>query len=350
MYSVNQVNQFYVVTKIAEADIQASDPVGTLSAPMTSPDESYMYFKYKGAGGIISTDRIKKCKVLWGSYATAASMDSAYKTWTLALSGNPIVGQDYIIHFNFRSYFGMSDEDQYNKSASARAFSATAKELYIRLAVSIAKNFSREVDLPFKVQLGYSTSSVTDVTPLSKYETLVADGNSYNKIILTEVAQPWELGRMKLTRPDFEIIPSYITDNGLDRTDWLTITTGESASVITNGKETADLEWFFHGERGDQYRGKDWPLSISTPDKLLVNPDAKYDYGIVHFYDDIDNEGPQKSERDITFVTAAGDSAPDLEDLVKTIVEFSGLDSYSVDGTATPVAAAESDDDSDDNH
>lgn len=84
------------------------------------------------------------------------------------------------------------------------------------------------------------------------------------------------------------------------------------------------------GERGDQYRGKDWPLSISTPDSLKVDPSKEYNYLIVHFWDDIDNEGPQKSERDMTFVAEAKTtgSSVNLETLANSIALSSELGHY----------------------
>jgi hypothetical protein len=98
--------------------------------------------------------------------------------------------------------------------------------------------------------------------------------------------------------------------------------------------ETADLEWFCKGERADQYRGKDWPLSISTPATLMVDPSKEYNYAIVHFWDDIDNEGPQKSERDMTLV-APTDANVDLDSLAQELAAFVGLDTYIKDGVAT---------------
>lgn len=98
------------------------------------------------------------------------------------------------------------------------------------------------------------------------------------------------------------------------------------------------MEWFFKGERGDQYRGKDWPLSISTPATLLADPTKEYNYMIVHFWDDIDNEGPQKSERDMTFVADSAGTV-NLDTLAKAVAKFAGLDHYIKNGVATTTAS-----------
>lgn len=337
MYSVNQVTQLYVVTKTNQATL---DTVGYLSSQLGN--EEFKYYKYLGAGGILATDRIKKCKVKWITYTDAVQMDRPLKVTKIALSGSPVAGQDYIINFSFRNYFGMSDEDTYEKHASARAFAGySADDLYKRLAISLAKNLSREIDKPFKVQLGYSTNSFDDVTELTKPEDLTH--SSYTGLVVTELEQPWQLGRYKFNRPNWTVHLVPIVSSGVEDYQWATITNSESATVLGNGKETADFEWFCMGERGDQYRGKDWPLSITTPASLLVNPAKKYNYLWVHFWDDIDNEGPQKSERDMVFITSTDDAAnADLFALGSEIAEFAGLDGMKANGSAvsaTKVAA-----------
>jgi len=363
MYSVNQVNQLYVVKAVKTA-VESGDAAGTLYAKTNTSNSPVafetnggiaQYFKYMGAGGLISTDRIKKGKVKWVSYTTAASMAKKRRVCTIAIpSGTtPIVGQDYIINFSFRNYFGMSDEDTYEKFAVARAMDTNAKSLYRDLAISLAKNMSREVDMPFKIQLGSGTNNgtLTDVLPTTKATSL--SGN-YTAIVLTELDQPYKLGRLKSLRPEYTVsfspAKATVSSAVVETSHWANYTdTFPSTNPVTNGRETADLEWFCMGERGDQYRGKDWPLSITTPASLLVNPDGSYDYVVVHFWDDIDNEGPQKSERDMTFVanvnTTTGGSATNaiiLGNLAKNIALAAGLDSYIVDGVSTPTVAAQS--------
>lgn len=366
MYSVNQVNQLYVVKEIVapesgetNAVLAAKDDPGTL-AQQFSADGWYTYFKYMSNGGMIATDRIKKRKVKWVTYTSAAKMRQALRTWVITMnsdvnSGNPVPGQDYILNFSFRNYFGMSDEDTYEKHASARAFDADPSRLLATLAISLAKNFSREIDLPFNIAVTRATGSgahsattgrAVSVTPTTKLEdlhvvdnTTAANNKAVINIVLTEKIQPWQLGRMKLTRPQFTLHFVPVIINSLENYEWGKVTetlgsTSTAGQYIGNGMETADMEWFFKGERADQYRGKDWPLSISTPATLMVDPTKEYNHVVVHFWDDIDNEGPQKSERDLTLVAATDDSV-DLGNLAKSIAAFADLDQYIKDGEAT---------------
>lgn len=337
MYSVNQVTQFYVVT---QKNVQNPTAPGQLS-PVITTDPDYIYFKYCGKGGVIATDRIKKGKVKWVTYTDANHMDKPKRVVEIAFnnnvnSGNPVPGEDYIINFSFRNYFGMSDEDTYEKHASARAFSSDTKSTMLaRLAISLAKNMSREVDKPFEIFLLGSADPLAPnnqdefgpITVNTKIESL---NGTYSKIVLKELEQPWELGRFKATRPEFKTRLVPITVNGIEEYNWATITeTLDTDDVIGNGRETADLEWFCMGERGDQYRGKDWPLSITTTASMMVNPEARYDYVIVHFWDDIDNEGPQKSERDMIFVGADNVGMVNVAD---SIVNALRITNYLVNG------------------
>ena len=340
MYSVNQVKQLYVIGRAGQTITSASTK-GDLSATITSNNGEYIYWKYMSAGGPMATDRIKKCKVKWISVTDAEAMRKPLRTWTIKMnsnvnSGNPVVGEDYIVSFDFKHYFGMSDEDAYFKQAAARAFTTTASDLIWALASSLAKNFSREIDKPFKIEVKYSSTYV-EVTPTSEQDT----SKTYTEIRLTELIQPWELGRYKLLQPDFTINFVPVTISGVDNYKWGTVTEGTSSgspSYIGNGMETADFEWFCMGERGDQYRGKDWPLSITTPATLMVDPTKEYNYLIVHFWDDIDNEGPQKSERDLIFLAEKKVSGGvDLEGMAAAIAAAVGLDGYTVDGEYTPV-------------
>lgn len=351
MYSVNQVKQLYVVDKIKEpaenetvAVMESTDGSGTL-VPKLFHDGSFIYFQYKNVhGDVMATDRIKKCKVKWITFIEGEAMRKNKKKTVITLTSDgstavaPVVGQDYIINFSFRNYFGMSDEDTYEKHAVARAMSTDPSELLAELAVSLAKNMSREIDQPFVITADVATTSSgsasthPEVTKFTKVGDLSNGSNKFVKsITLTEADQPWELGRMQQTRPNYTVHFVPIVNNGVETYKWGYADTTEVAAngVIKNGADTADFEWFCMGERGDQYRGKDWPLSITTPANLMVKANKEYDYLTIHFWDDIDNEGPQKSERDMIFVTDNSGSNNDLEDIAEAVCKACGLGFYS---------------------
>lgn len=232
--------------------------------------------------------------------------------------GAPVAGQDYILRIAFRQYVGMSDEDQYFKYGMVHAYAGMdADEFYKVLALSIAKNFSREVVPLIKIEVhskatkskgGFDSNGYMVVTPTTKdngksdttnpyyaTDTLVTD---IDNIRITEVEQPWRLGVMAQTPVYFTVQSVPVTVNG-DERHWATLTEGTSGS-IGNGKTIADLEYFCMGERGDIYRGVGFPNNIPTT--YLVDPTVKYNVIDIHYAYVGSNESVQKSEKTITLV------------------------------------------------
>ena len=230
--------------------------------------------------------------------------------------GAPVAGQDYILRIAFRQYVGMSDEDQYFKYGMVHAYAGMdADEFYKVLALSIAKNFSREVVPLIKIEVhskatkskgGFDSNGYMVVTPTTKdngksdttnpyyaTDTLVTDIDS---IRITEVEQPWRLGVMAQTPVYFTVQSVPVTVNG-DERHWATLTEGTSGS-IGNGKTIADLEYFCMGERGDVYRGIGFPNNIPTT--YLVDPTVKYNVIDIHYAYVGSNESVQKSEKTLS--------------------------------------------------
>ncbi len=67
------------------------------------------------------------------------------------------------------------------------------------------------------------------------------------------------------------------------------------------------MEYFYMGERGDQYRNIGWPNVIST--KYLVDPTAEYNTIDLHYAYQGSAEDIQKSEKDITLAIVKVDDS-----------------------------------------
>ena len=310
-FSVNQVRQLYVVNAVKSEGqaVAEKDAVGTLSL---GKSKDSVYFLYKGADTIMRSDLINVNNVLHAkvSEATDPSQKRTLKQVKVTLdstinSGNPISGQDYILRICINPYIGMSDEEPYFKYGAVHATKTmTPAQFYTKLAISLFKNFSRELAkmLEFsiagkvigRVKRVNNEDTLIDVdgTPI---ETSTADG-----VTITEVEQEWALGVKESTSVNFTVIPTTITYDG-DEVTWGVVTPEDSGKVVNNGKKIADLEYFCMGERGDQYRNIGWPYVIPT--KYLVDPNEKYNIINIHYAYVGPNEGPQKSEKDITIVS-----------------------------------------------
>ena len=300
-FSVNQVRQLYVATALKTPHVLASDAAGSI-AVKNDTVKSHLYFEYKGADNLMRSDLIDTKNILYAKATDATAMAHDLKSVTIALDSNvnggtPVAGQDYILRIAFKQYVGMSDEDQYFKYGMVHAYAGmSASEFYKVLAVSLAKNFSREVVPLIKIEIK-TASATTEVTPTTK----VADlKDTYTGVVVTEVEQPWRLGVMAQTPVYFTVQSVPVTVNG-DERYWATLTESTSGS-IGNGKTIADLEYFCMGERGDMYRQVGWPHNIPTT--YLVDPTKTYCVFDIHYAYVGSNESVQKSEKTITIVCA----------------------------------------------
>lgn len=320
-FSVNQVRQLYVATSLKTPHVLASDAAGSI-AVKNDTVKSHLYFEYKGADNLMRSDLIDTKNILYAKATDATAMAHNLKSVTVALDSNvnggaPVAGQDYILRIAFKQYVGMSDEDQYFKYGMVHAYAGmSASEFYKVLAVSLAKNFSREVVPLIKIEIK-TTSATTEVTPTTK----VADlKDTYTGVVVTEVEQPWRLGVMAQTPVYFTVQSIPVTVNG-DERHWATLTESTSGS-IGNGKTIADLEYFCMGERGDMYRQVGWPHNIPTT--YLVDPTKTYCVFDIHYAYVGSNESVQKSEKTITIVCA------DKAELNKVITAFNTATGLSV--------------------
>ena len=321
-YSVNQVRQLYVAKALKTTPVLASDAAGSI-AVKNDTAKNHLYFEYKGADNLMRSDLIDIKNILYAKATDANDMAHELKAVTVTLdsevnAGAPVAGQDYILRIVFKQYVGMSDEDQYFKYGMVHAYAGMdADEFYKVLALSIAKNFSREVVPLIKIEVhskatkskgGFDSNGYMVVTPTTKdngksdttnpyyaTDTLVTDIDS---IRITEVEQPWRLGVMAQTPVYFTVQPVAVMVNGDERI-WATVTEGTNGT-IGNGKKIADLEYFCMGERGDMYRGIGFPNNIVTT--YLVDPTVKYNVIDIHYAYVGSNEGVQKSEKTITLV------------------------------------------------
>ena len=321
-YSVNQVRQLYVAKALKTPHVLASDAAGSI-AVKNDTAKNHLYFEYKGADNLMRSDLIDIKNILYAKATDADDMAHKLKAVTVTLdsevnAGAPVAGQDYILRIVFKQYVGMSDEDQYFKYGMVHAYAGmNADKFYKVLALSLAKNFSREVVPLIKIEVhskatkskgGFDSNGYMVVTPTTKdngksdttnpyyaADTLVTDIDS---IRITEVEQPWRLGVMAQTPVYFTVQPVAVMVNGDERI-WATVTESTNGT-IANGKKIADLEYFCMGERGDIYRGVAFPHNIPTT--YLVDPTIKYNVIDIHYAYVGSNEGVQKSEKTITLV------------------------------------------------
>lgn len=307
-FSVNQTRQLYVANAYKTPSIVATDELGSIAVKADNA-KTHLYFEYKGAGGLTRSDLITIDNIISAKATDADSLAHQLAKYKVVLdptinTGLPVAGQDYLLRIAFRNYFGLSDEHMYHKYGAVHVYAGmTASDFYKTLVISLVKNFSRELTQPLKFYLetgGTDPATVngtpTEVTQDTKEDTLTG---TYTGIVIEEAPQDWILGTYEQAPVNFTLQPDQITVQGDERL-WGKVAKVESTSVIPNGHKTADMEYFYMGERGDTYRMLGFPNVIRT--KYLVDPDKKYNVIDIHYSYIGHNESVQKSEKTITIV------------------------------------------------
>ena len=207
----------------------------------------------------------------------------------------------------------------------------TKSDFYKAMAVNLAKNLSREPSPILNVSLNKhdTANSGTDtkvaVLVNGKMQNLAAlkSTESYTKIIIDEVEQPWRRGISQVEPVNFNTTCGTILVDG-DDVIWGTVAK-EDGSTINNGKQIADMEWFYHGTRGDIYRESTYPDNFDF--KPLVDETKAYHTLDIHFAYVGPGVEVAKSERTITVVCA---DATQMNSLIAALKTATSVDAGEV--------------------
>ena len=317
IFTENQATLVYVA-KALKTDFASLKDAGDILVKAT-PDKQAIYFQHKGVADISRSDLIEVKNIISANATAAKSMEKKLKNATVTLDssvngGKPIAGQDYVLRLIFNGYIGISPEDsQYWKYGVVHATNGmSASDFYKKMALSIAKNMSREAVQFIKVFLGD-----TEVTSRTKEDKLTG---TYTGVTIKEVAPDWIRGtkQEKIVRLTAE--PTTVND-GTSDVVWGTVEYSDG-DTLKNGKEIADMEYFFAGEKGDQYRLINWPDYVPT--EYLVDPTQEYDVIDIHYSYVGSNESVQKSEKDIKLIVPAG-KADGISKAINALITASGI-------------------------
>ena len=148
------------------------------------------------------------------------------------------------------------------------------------------------------------TITGTNATAVAVETAVTLEGGSTTGIVVEEIMQPFIVGRLSSDPLNFviefnssDIYHSYgpIT---LENIVWGTATDVTSTSFVGVGYKVADMEYFFHGERGDVYRGVGFPNVINT--KYFADTSKVYNLIDMDFNFSDGGFHPQESLKHIT--------------------------------------------------
>jgi len=322
MFTENQSRQLYVVNSVVAAN---AEPVNAGDAKLKeTADNKEFFFNIMGAtdDGLQRSDLVNKCQIMDIRATAADDMKHIMKKIEVVLDSNvsatPIVGQDYVLNVTIQNYIANGDDSIKVKFGAAKAFNNSVDALFKALAINLAKNFGREPVKMIKITLkgDANNTEITDKTKVADLSAITATG-----IVLEEVEQPWRLGCAKVEYVNFSAQPSTIYANQMDQV-WGVVTdvTANNTNALPNSKIVADMEYFYHKNRGDIYGMQDWPNNIDT--KYMVNPSAANGYSMldIHFYYEGNSHNIGHSEKTITLVGNKTELAKIVSDLENTVL------------------------------
>ena len=328
--SDNQFRNLYVM-KAYKASESAITAVGDATLKVDTA-KNLMYLVYKDTEDTLTSDIINIKNLLYVKSNKAADMARKLNSQSVTINENPISGQDYVLNVEVRNFVALGDDSTHIKFGAVHAVKGMTKsDFYKAMAVNLAKNFSREPSPILNVSLTKhdSSNSGTDtkvaVLVNGKMQNLAAlkPTESYTNIIIDEVEQPWRRGVAQVEPVNFNTTCGTILMDG-DDVIWGTVEK-KTGDAVQNGKQIADMEWFYHGTRGDIYREATYPDNFDF--KPLVDETKAYHTLDIHFA----YVGPgievAKSERTITVVCA---TTAELNKLITALKTATGVDAGAV--------------------
>ena len=303
--SDNQFRNLYVM-KAYKASESAITAVGDAILKVDTA-KNLMYLVYKDTEDTLTSEIINIKNLLYVKSNKATDMARKLHSQSVTLNADPVSGQDYVLNVEVRNFVALGDDSTHIKFGAVHAVKdMTKSDFYKAMAVNLAKNLSREPSPILNVSLTKhdTSNSGTDtkvaVLVNGKMQNLATlkSTESYTNIIIDEVEQPWRRGVAQVEPVNFNTTCGTILMDG-DDVIWGTVKK-ETGDVIQNGKQIADMEWFYHGTRGDIYREATYPDNFDF--KPLVDETKAYHTLDIHFAYVGPGVEVAKSERTITVV------------------------------------------------
>ena len=328
--SDNQFRNLYVM-KAYKASESAITAVGDATLKVDTA-KNLMYLVYKDIEDTLTSDIINIKNLLYVKSNKAADMTRKLHSQSVTIKENPISGQDYVLNVEVRNFVALGDDSTHIKFGAVHAVKGMTKsDFYKAMAVNLAKNLSREPSPILNVSLTKhdTSNSGTDTkvavlvnSKMQNLATLKAT-ESYTDIIIDEVEQPWRRGVSQVEPVNFNTTCGTILMDD-DDVIWGTVEK-EDGNPVNNGKQIADMEWFYHGTRGDIYREATYPDNFDF--KPLVDETKAYHTLDIHFAYVGPGVEVAKSERTITVVCA---DTTQMNSLITAIKTATGVDAGAV--------------------
>lgn len=303
IFTTNSVRHFYVL-KTKQNSIEDLTNAGDYLVSTTQDGKKY--FQYVGEGGLIYSDLIDPKTITHVKYTAGEGTPTSKITVTLPAKASIMAGQDYVIRIKVLSHYSPAQEAamfQFGVVHANNDMVKTPKKFWEALAKSLNANLNKGEEKLFDITVPEAGTSLE----------------------IKEIAQTknYKRGSISVKPVNFEVYTSestlYFEDteggDGYYETMLWGETKREDSTPIPNAYKIADMEHFYHGERGDVYRDSVSKTGLDT--KYMINDfSVNYNTLDIHFaFVDTGTES-YRSEKDIILVST--NSLSDLETEFKT--------------------------------
>lgn len=290
IFTTNSVRHFYVL-KSKKTTVEGLTTAGDYLVSTTQDGKKY--FQYMGEGGLIFSDLIDPKTITHIKYTVGEGTPTSKITVTLPEKASIVAGQDYVIRIKVLSHYSPAQEAamfQFGVVHANNDMVKTPKKFWEALAKSLNANLNKGEEKLFDITVPEAGTSLE----------------------IKEIAQTknYKRGSISVKPVNFEVYTSESTlyfageegSEGYYETMLWGKTNCEDSTPIPNAYKIADMEHFYHGERGDVYR--DSVAKIGWDTKYMINDfSVNYNTLDIHFaFVDTGTES-YRSEKDITLVS-----------------------------------------------
>lgn len=288
IFTTNSVRHFYVL-KAEKTPEQGLTTAGDYLLSETADGKKY--FQYMGEGGLIYSDLIDPKTITHVKYTEGKGIPTSKITVILPTGASIVAGQDYVIRVKVLSHYSPAQEAamfQFGVVHANNDMVKTPKKFWEALANSLNANLNKGEEKLFDITASSTSLEIKEIAQTKNYKR----------------------GSISVKPLNFEVYTSestlYFAGEEGGEGYYETMLWGETnrtdSTPIPNAYKIADMEHFYHGERGDVYR--DSVAKTGWDTKYMIN-DFRLNYNTLDIHFAFVDTGTEsyRSEKDITLVS-----------------------------------------------
>lgn len=302
IFTTNSVRHFYVL-KSKKTSVEGLTTAGDYI--LSETQDGKKYFQYMGEGGLIFSDLIDPKTITHVKYTAGKDTPTSKITVTLPTGASLVAGQDYVIRVKVLSHYSPAQEVamfQFGVVHANNEMVNTPAKFWEALAKSLNANINKGEEKLFNITASENSLVIEEIPQTKNYKRGVYSVKPINFEVYTSESTLYFAGEEG-------------GEGYYETMLWGENSESAGAKPIKNAYKIADMEHFYHGERGDVYRDSVSKTGLDT--KYMINDfSVNYNTLDIHFaFVDTGTES-YRSEKDIILVST--NPLTDLETEFKT--------------------------------